>query len=299
MKINFLKYKNIYLVISLILILGSFVSLFVFGLKPGIDFTGGGILEVEYKTERPSNQQIRELLKDLPLGELVVQPTNEKGIILRMADISEEEHEQVILKLEEAGELEELHFDTIGPAIGKELKDKTKKVVVFSLIAIVLYIAFAFRKLSFPVRSWQYGIASLIILFFNVLLPLGVLSILGKYFGIQITIPVIVALLTIIGYTINNVIVVYDRLKENLLKSFHQKESFSEISNLAINQTFNRQINTSLTTLFPLTAIFFLGGETLKYFALTLILGLIFGLYSSIFLAIPLLVSWISWQKKI
>jgi len=297
MAIDFLKFRKIYFVFSALLIVGSLACLVSFGLKPGIDFTGGSILELEYATERPVNQTIRESLQDFGLGEFYIQPTGERGVILRMKDISEETHQEIIQKLADTGEIQELSFESIGPMIGKELKEKTKVVIVFALFAIVLYIAFAFRKLTFPAKSWQYGVASLVILSHDVLIPLSVFSLLGKFYGVEITIPIITALLTVIGYAINNVVVVYDRLRENLLKV--RGADFEKTTNLAINQTLTRQINTSLTTLFPLLAIFFLGGATLKYFSLALILGIVAGTYSSLFLATPLLVVWLKWQKRI
>ncbi len=299
MVINFLRFRKIYFIFSIILIIGSLTSLFVFGLKPGIDFTGGTILEIEYKTERPSNQTIIDSLKDFNLGEYSVQPTGDKGAILRMKEISEETHQEIVQKLKDNQDLEELRFESIGPIIGQELKEKTNIVVILSILAIVIYIAIAFRRVTFPVKSWQYGIASLMVLAHDVLIPLGVFSILGKFYGVQITIPVIAALLTVIGYAINNVVVVYDRMRENILRTRSRSEEFEEITNRAINQTLTRQLSTSLTTLFPLMFIFFLGGETLKYFALALMIGLVAGLYSSIFLASPILVAWLKWRKRI
>ncbi|GAI39422.1 unnamed protein product, partial [marine sediment metagenome] len=156
--------------------------------------------------------------------------------------------------------------------------------------------AWAFRKISRPLPSWQYGIASLLALFHDVLIPIGILSILGKFYGVQITIPVITALLAVLGYSINNTVVVFDRIRENLLK---QVGTYQEIVNNSLNQTLTRSINTSLTTLFVLVAIFFLGGITLKYFALALILGIIAGTYSSLFLASPILVAWLRWRKRV
>lgn len=297
MYFNFLKYRKIYFIFSGILIVASLASLFIFGLKPGIDFTGGSILEVEYKTERPSNQEIKESLAEIDLGEIYLQPADEKGVIIRMKNISEETHQEIIQKLTEDRELIELRFESIGPVIGQELKEKTKIVVILSLLAIVLYIAFAFRRLTWPAKSWQYGIASLVALFHDVLIPLGIFSVLGKFYGIQIQIPVIVALLTVLGYSINNTVVVFDRIRENLLKKV--EVDFEETVDRSLNQTLTRSLNTSLTTLFVLTAIFFLGGETLKYFALALILGIIAGTYSSLFLVSPVLVSWLKWRKKI
>ncbi len=266
-----------------------------FGLKLGIDFTGGSILEIEYKNERPQTKDIQESLVNIGLKEISVQSAGDRGAILRMEAVSEDVHQQILENLRKTGEVEEKSFESIGPVIGQELKEKTKVVIVVSLLAMVLYIALAFKRVSRPISSWQYGIASLFILSHDILIPLGVFSLLGKFYGVQITIPVVCALLTVLGYAINNVVVVYDRIRENLLRE--RTLDFSQISNRAINQTISRQINTSLTTLFPLIAIFFLGGETLKYFALTLILGIITGTYSSIFLASPILVSWLKWRK--
>jgi len=296
MNLDFLKYKKIYFIFSGALILASLICLIVFGLKPGIDFTGGSILEIEYIEERPSNQEIREALSNLDLGEILVQPTEEKGVILKMKDISEDTHQQVLERLNETNKLEERRFESIGPLIGQELKQKTKIAIILSLIAIVLYIAWAFRKISRPIPSWQYGIASLLALFHDVLIPIGIFSVLGKFYGVQITIPVIAALLTVLGYSINNVVVVFDRIRENLLKHVG---TYQEIVNNSLNQTLTRSINTSLTTLFVLVAIFFFGGVTLKYFALALILGITVGTYSSILLASPILVAWLKWRKKV
>jgi preprotein translocase subunit SecF len=293
MPVNFLKYSKIYFIFSGILIIAAIVCLFIFGLKPGIDFTGGSILEVEYKEARPSNQQIKEVLAELDLGEIYIQPTGEKGVILRMKDIGEDAHQKVLEKLKGA---EELRFESIGPVIGRELKDKTKIVVILSLLAIVSYIALVFRKVSRPIASWQYGLSSLLALFHDILIPLGIFSLLGKFYGIQITIPVVVALLTVLGYSINNTVVVFDRIRENLLKRVGEK--YEETVNISLSQTLTRSLNTSLTTLFVLVAIFFFGGETLKYFALALIIGIVAGTYSSLFLASPVLVKWLKWRES-
>ena len=284
--IPFLKYKKIYFTLSGLLILASLVSLIVFGLKPGIDFTGGSILEVEYEENQPSNAEIEEALIDLNLGEIKIQYSGEKRIILRTKNISEEIHQQVVNKLEGS---KELRFEAIGPVIGKEMEQKTKVVAILAIFAILLYITIAFRKVSKPISSWQYGVTSLIALGHDVLIPLGVFAYLGHFYDVQITIPVITALLTVLGYSINNTVVVFDRIRENLI--INKSANFKEIVDKSLNQTLTRSINTSLTTLFVLFAILFLGGETLRYFSLALILGLICGTYSSIFLASPLLVS--------
>ncbi len=297
MKFQFVKYSKVYFVFSGILVLASLFFLLYFGLKPGIDFTGGSILEVEYGESRPANQEIRDALAGLGLGEFSVQPADEKGLILRMKEIQEETHQGVIAKLTELGPLEELRFESIGPVIGQELREKTGIVIILSLVAILLYIAAAFRKLSWPARSWQYGFVSLVALLHDALIPIGIFSMLGRFYEIQITIPVIVAILTVLGYSINNTVVVFDRIRENLLRK--AGKDYKETVDLSINQTLARSINTSLTTLFVLLAIFFLGGETLKYFSLMLILGIVAGTYSSLFLAGPLLVAWLGLTKRL
>jgi len=297
MKINYLKYKGIYFTFSGILIGASLFSIFYFGLLPGIDFTGGSIMEITFIQDRPENNKVNEILTDLNLGELYLQASESNGLILRMPDISESIHQDVLNKLRENWEVEELRFESIGPVIGKELKEKTKLVIVVSLIAIVSYIALAFHKLTFPAKSWQYGIAALFALFHDILIPLGVFALLGKFYGIQTTIPVIVALLTVLGYSINNTVVVFDRIRENLIR--REGKDYQDTVNISLNQTLSRSLSTSLTTLFVLVSIYFFGGETLKYFSLAMIIGLIAGTYSSLFLVSPLLVTWLKFRKKI
>jgi len=292
--INFTKHRKIYFGFSGVLIIASIFALIVFGLKPGIDFTGGSILEIDYQETRPLNQEILEKLNEFDLGTIYVQPTGEKGVILRMEEIDEEIHQQILEKLQDGKELEEIRFESIGPTIGQELKQKTKIVIVVALLSMIVYIALAFRKVQRPLRSWQYGITSVIALFHDILIPLGAFAILGKFYGIEISIPVITALLAVLGYSINNTVVVFDRIRENLLR---RGEIFEEIVDRSLNQTLSRQINTSLTTLFVAGAIFFLGGETLKYFALALIFGILAGTYSSIFLAGPILVTWFKFRR--
>lgn len=293
MNFNFVKYRKIYYAFSTVFIAGSILGIVIFGLKLGIDFAGGSLLEVEYKDARPTNQEIQEKLKDLEIGAPVIQQVGQNGVILRMKDIDEKTHQKIIEKLD-IRVIEEKRFETIGPTIGRELAQKTKIAVILALISITLYIALAFRRISRIVPSWRYSVAALIALFHDVLIPLGVFAVLGKFFNAEITIPFVAALLTILGYSINDTVIVYDRIRENLLKN--RGGDFPEIVNQSLNQTLARSLNTVLTTLFPLLAIYFLGGETIRYFALALIIGISSGAYSSIFVASPILVSW--WRKN-
>jgi preprotein translocase subunit SecF len=298
MNFPFTKYRKIYFGFSGILVLASIVCLIVFGLNLGIEFTGGSILEIEYKNQRPSRQEIKKVLSFFNVGE-EIRFSGDKGVIIRMKDIPEETRVKIMEKLNKEKEIvkDKTSFQSIGPLIGKELKSKTKVVTFLSLLAILLYVAFAFRRVSYPVKSWQYGVAALIALFHDVLIPLGVFSILGKFQGVQISIPIITALLTVFGYSINDTVVVFDRIRENLLK--RTEMTFEGAVDRSLNQTFSRSVNISLTTLIVLFAIFFFGGETLKYFSLALIIGITAGTYSSIFLASPMLVSWLRMKKNV
>jgi preprotein translocase subunit SecF len=296
MTINFLKYKNFFLVFSLLVVIACVALMTVWPLKPSIEFTGGSVLEVKYQDNRPSTQEVQDKIKDLKLGDVSVQQVEDKGLILRMQSTSEDTHQKVIEKLKETGNFEEQSFESVGPVVGKELYQKTVLLVIVSLAAMLLYIAFAFKNVPGPVSPWIYGLASFLMLAHDVIIPLGVFSVLGKFYGTQVTIPIITALLTVVGYAINNVIVVYDRTRENLQKT--RSANFAEIANISINQTLSRQINTSLAVLFPLFAMYFMSGVALKFFSLALILGIITGTYSSIFLATPMLVAWLNFRNK-
>jgi preprotein translocase subunit SecF len=295
MQFNFLKYKYIYFVLAGLLVAGSLAVLVIFGLNMGIDFTGGSIMELEYEGSRPALQAVRDSLS--VYGEAQVQTTGENGLIIRMGELNEPTHQEILEILKDGYELEEMRFESIGPVIGKELENKTKTLILLALFSIVVYIAFAFRKVQRPIRSWQYGLASLIALFHDVVIPMGIFSLLGYYYGVQFTIPVVTALLTVLGYSINNTVVVFDRIREALIRG--EGTTFEETINISLNRAFTRCINTSLTTLMVLLAIYFFGGETLKYFSLALIIGITAGTFSSLFLAAPILAVWIKWKNKI
>lgn len=289
MNIPFIKYSKIYYIFSGLLVVVSIVSILIFGLKFGIDFLGGSILEAEFKN-RPENRLIQEKLTDLNLEEIIIQPTGNNGVILRMSEINEDTHQKILSKMNEISEVQEKRFESIGPNIGKELRQKTIFLIIISLIMLLIYIAIAFRKVSKPIFSWQYGIISIIALFFDILIPIGFLALLGKLYNAQFNIPIITALLTILGYTINDKVIIFDRVRENIIRS--QGFDFETLVNQSLNQTLTRSLSTGSCTLLVLIAVFFFGGETLKYFSLILILGIIVGTYSSIFLASPLLVTW-------
>lgn len=298
----FIKYRKIWYSFSLLLIAISIAALSLWGLKVGIDFTGGTLMEVEFSQTRPAPTEIKNVLAELNLGNVSIQPVDQNRAIIRLRDVSEEEHQQILSKLKEKFSTDEnsgvteIRFESIGPAIGRELRDKAITALSIAIIFIILYIAYAFRKVSYPVQSWKYGIVAILALAHDILITTGIFAVLGYFYNYEINILFITALLTILGYSVNDTIVVFDRTRENL---FHQKnKEFSEVVNLALNQTLVRSINTSFTTLLVLFAIFLFGGETIKQFVLALIIGTIIGTYSSIFIASPLLVDWYNLSKR-
>jgi len=354
MKLPIIQNRKIYFIFSSTLIIITLLSLIAWGLKPGIDFTGGSLAELKFK-ERPSAVEVQESLQDFNLGEINIQPAGEDRMILRFKDIDEETHSQVLSKLKEdfgsnkekgtdseqvddqdeasaedestsekatadkketkpevvildesdklsnisisastedgtvvigqQGEeevwVEELRFDSIGPSIGQELRAKAYKTILYVIIAIIFYVAWAFRKVAKPVNSWKYGVIAVIALLHDVLITIGVFVFLGRFLGVEINTPFIAALLTILGYSVNDTIVVFDRVRENLHR-YH--ENFEETVNDSVNETITRSINTSTTTLLVLLAVYFFGGETIRNFILALIVGMAAGTYSSIFI---------------
>ncbi len=253
-------------------------------------------MQVDFQNKRPSNEAIQNALKSFNLGEITIQPTGSVGAVLQFKGVDEATHQRILAELSKLAPASEKSFQYIGPSIGQELRNKTELAIVLALVAITLYIAFAFRKVSKPVSSWKYGITSLIALFHDVLVPLGIFSILGHLYNIEITIPIIAALLTILGFSVHDTIVIFDRIRENILR--RGMGQFEETVNWSLTQTLGRSISTVLTVEFVLVSLYFLGGQTLKYFALTLIIGITSGAYSSIFIASPLLVSWYKWNLK-
>lgn len=295
--IKFLKYKKIYYTISLILIIGSLFSLGLFGLNLGIEFTGGSMMEIEFNQIRPSTQEIRNLFLDLDIGELIIQPAGEQRFIIRMGDIPKETYKEIANRLDGIGATENF-FKSIGPVIGEELKSRALISIILASLAIVVYIAITFSEAGGKkIRSWQYGVIAAGLGFFHdVLIVVGFFSVIGYFYGIQVTVPIAVALLTVLGYSINDTVVIFDRVRENIIKN--PRLEFPDIIDKSLNETLGRSINTSLTTLFVLLAVFFFGAETLRWFVMAMIMGISLGTYSSIFLAGPLLASWFNKKHK-
>ncbi len=284
---NIIGKTKIFLTISCILCGLSIFSLIFWGLKPGIDFVGGTIMELNYPDKIPTNQEIKEGLKELNLGELTIQAAGEGVITLKLRTIDEETHQKILAKLNYP---EEIRFQSVGPTIGKELTRKAKWAVFLVNLAILVYIAWAFRKLSRIIKrgeSWLFGTGAILALIHDVLIMLGLFAILGRFKGVEINSSFITALLTVLGYSVNDTVVIYDRLRENFL--VYGWRNFKEIINRSLNETLIRSLNTTLTTLLALLAIFLFGGESIRYFILAMMVGIATGAWSSISIATPFL----------
>lgn len=295
-----IKYRPVWYIISGIMVGASIVALLVFGLRLGIDFTGGSLLEVRYPdgVSVPQASDIKSALEKEGIPSPLVQLTDQNGTLIRTKDLTEEEHAKAVNALNTAisggaddqKKVEELRFESIGPVIGKELRQKAGYAILLVIVLIIAYIAWSFRKVSKPIASWKYGVIAVIALIHDVGITFGVFAVLGKIMGIEVDLAFIAAALTVLGYSVNDTIVVFDRIRENLARrgSGHFEETIEE----SIIQTFVRSLNTSFTTLLVLLALFFFGGESVKWFVLALLIGIGVGTYSSIFIASPLLVTW-------
>jgi len=285
-----------------VLVVASIISMLVFGINLGIDFTGGSVLEVEYSEGVPEKQIIENALVNFGLDSFVLRATGNNGYIIKTKSIDDATKVSIerALTFDGANPLEVKRFNTIGPTLGSELKSKASVALLVVAFAIVIFIAYTFRHVSKPVSSWKYGFVAIIALAHDIIITLGFFALLGGIIGTEINTLFITALLVILGYSINDTIVVLDRIRENLRgKDDNYKQAkFAEIVNQSLKETFARSINTSITTLLALFALFIIGGESTKDFALALIVGVISGAYSSLFLAAPLLVSFKERQEK-
>lgn len=291
-----IKYRKIFFIFSGLLIIASITALALWQFNFGIDFVGGSLLEIKWIEKSPANEQVEQVFSELELGDVDIRITKNKGMLLRFKNVNEKIHQNILNGLEEKlGKVEEKRFEAIGPIIGEELKKKAIWSISLALIAILIFVAWAFRRVSFPVKSYKYGLIAVIALFHDVLIVMGIFSVLGKFGGVEVGVSFVAAILTILGYSVNDSIVVFDRIRENLLDYKNKSQDFKKTVGQSLKQTITRSVNTSLTTLLVLFAIFFFGGASIHYFVLALILGIFFGTYSSLFIASPLL---ISWEKK-
>ncbi len=301
MIVPFIKYSKVWLSIAIISMIVSGVMLLKWGLKPGIDFTGGSLVELSFSKERPATEDMQQTLTENGFKQVVIQKSGENKMIIRTEFLPEDRHAVLVSSVEKKFETAENNvvedrFETIGSAISKQLRTRSIWAIILVSSSIIIFLAFAFRSVSKPIASWKYGVVAILTLFYVVVIVLGVFSALGRFKGVEVDIAFVVAILTVLGYSVNDSIVVYDRIRERLLK--HRIDDFAELVNTGLNETLARSINTVFAVLLPLFALYFFGGSTVHYFSLALLLGMALSTIASIFVASPLLVLIYNWQEK-
>lgn len=293
---NLLKYYKFWFTISGIILIFGVASLSMYGLNLGIDFKGGTLSEIKFE-QKFDLEKVKESINSQNIKNFQLQAVEGNGLIIKTESMDKETHDKFMLEISKtAGEFKEIKFDSIGPVIGKELRSNAIYQLILVSLGIVAYISYAFRKVPKPVTSWRFGWSAVIALIHDLLFVLGVFSILGHYKGVEIDGMFVTALLTVLGFSVHDTIVVFDRIRENL--KVHANQGVEYVINYSIGQTIVRSLNTSLTVLFVLLTLLLFGGETIRYFVLALFIGVIVGTYSSIFIASPVLMLWQNWKTS-
>lgn len=296
---NIIKYKWLFFLFSGIIIIPGVISLLVWGIRPGIDFTGGTLVEIQSSLFK--NQSYETEIKKIITGQSLelasIQKSYSGTYLLRIKSLDKNQNQKLQEEIKKQfADLIELRYETIGPTVGKETTAKSFKAVIIASLVIILYIAYAFRQIPKPYSSWKFGLCAVAALIHDVLVVVGIFSLLGHYYQVEIDSLFITALLTIMGFSVHDSIVVFDRIRENLVRISNL--SFAEIVNESVVQTLARSMSTSLTVIFTLVALLLFGGESIRWFIVALLVGIISGTYSSIFNAAPLLVVWEEYLNK-
>jgi preprotein translocase subunit SecF len=265
-------------------------------MKLGIDFKGGSVTELTFNS-LPDTNEVKTIVTNQGIENPQVQSAGEKGIIIRTSTQDKGTHDKILAELKNKfGDYEEKSYESIGPVVGQQLTRKAIYQLTLVSLGIIFYIAYAFRKVTRPVSSWQFGVAAILALLHDLFIVLGIFSILGHFFQIEIDSMFVTAMLTVLGFSVHDTIIVFDRIRENL--RVYAGQSMEFVVNHSISQTLVRSLNTSLTVLLVLLALLLFGGVTIRYFVLALFIGIIAGTYSSIFVASPILVLWQNWKKR-
>lgn len=281
----FIIYRKLFYALSALLVIASLAVIVLIGFSPSIEFTGGSLLEVQYPADgNPSIGEVRERLEDSSLNTLTVQAASEGRFILRFEEVSEETHQEIVSAL---GNPVELRFETIGPIIGRELTKKSLVALIISVIAMFIYIWIVFRKVGGRIKAWKMSASAIIALMHDVTITTGAFVLFAWLSQMQTGVTFIVAILTIWGYSINDTIVVFDRMRENIGNA--PKATLKDLAGQSIKQTLGRSINTGLAVFVLLFSIFILGPVSLRIFIMPLLVGVVIGTYSSICIALPLL----------
>jgi preprotein translocase subunit SecF len=295
-------HRNIFFAITGVLVFVSLGMLFAFGLEFGADFTGGTLVQVNYPNERPAPHLVEQALSGAGIEGYSLREAGESDYILRAPNLTEIQRSSIaeILSGGDAYRGTISQLTEVGPTVGTELRNKALIAIALVLACILFFVAFAFRHVSKPISSWIYGLIAIVTLLHDVIIPLGAFALFGYLWGAQVDALFVTALLTILGFSVHDTIVVFDRVRENLRvnQERNRKEDFAQVAGRSLSQTMVRSINTSVTVAISLFALYFLGPASTKDFALTMLIGIIAGTYSSIFLATPLLVAVEKWRAS-
>lgn len=296
--LNIIGKKNIYFLISFLVIIPGIVSLFLWGLRPSIDFTGGSrtVLLFPKNIDQQTTEKVKDVYEE-ENTEIVTISGADKRLVIRTKPIDEKKQESILNQLtSDIEDVRQEEFATIGPTVGQETTLNALKSIFFASILIVIYIAYSFRDVPKTLSSWRFGVCAIVALLHDALLLIGIFSLLGHFFNVEVDSLFVTAILTVIGFSVHDTIVVFDRIRENL--RYSAGVPFPQVVNNSLLQTLVRSLNTSLTTILILFTLLLFGGETIRWFVTALLIGIISGTYSSIFNAAPLLVAWQEWDER-
>lgn len=289
---NIAVHRAVYFWITGLILAAAVGAIFYFGLPLGIDFTGGSLMQISYPSGVPALADIQKEIAVVPLGTVSIRTSGANAVSIRTRTLTPEEHSAILTVLSQNASTTELSYTSIGPTLGSQFANKALWAILAVVLAIILYIAFAFRKVSRPVPSWGYGLTVIAILVHDLIIPAGFFAILAHFTGAEVDALFVTALLALLGYSVNDTIIIFDRIREHLAlnEKTNVKEEFEQTVGKSISETMTRSINTSLTVVLALLTLALLGASATRVFALVMLVGVIAGTYSSILLAAPLLI---------
>jgi len=297
---NITSHRKLWFSISGLLVSASIVATLIFGFHLGLDFTGGARWTVAFHENPMERELVEDFFSSLEnlTQEPQIQTTAEDHFLITIESMSDEKIQEISDKMyEEVGAFDQISYRKVDSVIGQSFQKKAISAILIALVGIILFVAFAFRRIPKAINPWRFGAVAIIALFHDILIILGIFVILGSFYNVELDLAFITALLATLGFSVNDTIVILDRVRENI-RLQKVTETFEDTIEKSIQETLLRSLNTSVSTLIPLFALLFFGAESIFYFVLALTLGIIVGTYSSIFLAAPLLVSWKDWSDK-
>ena len=289
---NIATHRTIYFWITGLILAAAIGAILFFGLPLDIDFTGGSLMQISYPSGVPALADIQKEISVVPLGVVSVRSSGTNAVSIRTRTLTPTEHSAILTVLSQNASTTELSYTSVGPTLGGQFENKALWAILAVVLAIILYIAFAFRKVSRPVPSWGYGLTVIAILVHDLIIPAGFFAILAHFTGVQVDALFVTALLALLGYSVNDTIIIFDRIREHLAlnEKTGNKEEFEQTVGKSISETMTRSINTSLTVLLALLSLAIFGAAATRTFSLVMLVGVVAGTYSSILLAAPLLI---------